>query len=132
MSASQGKHVSIGKVPKSGKKRSRSTRAGLQFPWAGYIVSCARADTRSESAPELRSTWPPSSSIWPPRSWSCRETRPATTQKSRIIPRHFQLAVRNDDELSKLLAGVTVAQGGAVPFIHSTLLPVSRSAIKKE
>merc|ERR1719370_2185733 len=32
-------------------------------------------------------------------------------KKSRIIPRHLQLAIRNDEELNKLLAGVTIAQG---------------------
>ena len=32
-------------------------------------------------------------------------------KKTRIIPRHLQLAVRNDEELNKLLAGVTIAQG---------------------
>ena len=31
-------------------------------------------------------------------------------KKTRIIPRHLQLAVRNDEELNKLLSGVTIAQ----------------------
>ena len=31
-------------------------------------------------------------------------------KKSRIVPRHVQLAVRNDEELNKLLAGVTISQ----------------------
>ena len=44
-------------------------------------------------------------------------------KKSRIIPRHVQLAVRNDEELNKLLAGVTIASGGLLPNIHSVLLP---------
>ena len=44
-------------------------------------------------------------------------------KKSRIIPRHVQLAVRNDEELNKLLAGVTIAAGGVLPNIHSVLLP---------
>ena len=44
-------------------------------------------------------------------------------KKSRIIPRHVQLAVRNDEELNKLLAGVTIASGGVLPNIHSVLLP---------
>ncbi|XP_059647816.1 probable histone H2A.3 isoform X2 [Cornus florida] len=33
-------------------------------------------------------------------------------KKYRIIPRHLLLAVRNDEELGKLLAGVTIAHGG--------------------
>ncbi|KAK9136925.1 hypothetical protein Sjap_007519 [Stephania japonica] len=44
-------------------------------------------------------------------------------KKTRIIPRHLLLAVRNDDELGKLLAGVTIASGGVLPNIHSVLLP---------
>ena len=44
-------------------------------------------------------------------------------KKTRIIPRHIQLAVRNDEELSKLLANTTIANGGVLPNIHSVLLP---------
>jgi len=36
-------------------------------------------------------------------------------KKSRIVPRHLQLAVRNDEDLNKLLSGVTIAQGGVLP-----------------
>jgi hypothetical protein len=32
-------------------------------------------------------------------------------KKNRIVPRHIQLAVRNDEELSKLLGTVTIASG---------------------
>jgi histone H2A len=31
--------------------------------------------------------------------------------------------VRNDEELSKLLGAVTIADGGVLPNIHQTLLP---------
>lgn len=44
-------------------------------------------------------------------------------KKNRIIPRHVLLAVRNDEELGKLLAGVTIAHGGVLPNINPILLP---------
>ena len=44
-------------------------------------------------------------------------------KKTRIVPRHIQLAVRNDEELNKLFGGVTIAQGGVLPNIHSVLIP---------
>ncbi|XP_014228272.1 histone H2A, sperm-like [Trichogramma pretiosum] len=40
-----------------------------------------------------------------------------------INPRHLQLAIRNDQELDKLLAHVTIAQGGVLPHVHAVLLP---------
>ena len=44
------------------------------------------------------------------------------SKKSRIIPRHIQLAVRNDEELNKLLANATIASGGVLPNIHVALI----------
>jgi len=35
-------------------------------------------------------------------------------KKHRIVPRHIQLAVRNDEELNKLLHDVTIANGGVI------------------
>ncbi|KAF7040638.1 hypothetical protein CFC21_050530 [Triticum aestivum] len=45
------------------------------------------------------------------------------SKKARIIPRHLMIAVQGDPELSRLLAGVTIAYGGVVPYINSALLP---------
>jgi histone H2A len=52
-------------------------------------------------------------------------------KKTRISPRHLQLAVRNDEELNKLMGGVTIAQGGVLPNIHAVLLPKKTAAKSK-
>jgi histone H2A len=57
---------------------------------------------------------------------ACRDNK-----KHRIIPRHIQLAVRNDEELNKLMGGVTIASGGVLPNIHAVLLPKKSAKAEK-
>ncbi|KAJ8644343.1 hypothetical protein MRB53_006091 [Persea americana] len=52
------------------------------------------------------------------------------SKKSRIVPRHIQFAVRNDEELSKLLGEVTIANDSVMPNIHNLLLPKKTGASK--
>ncbi|CAE8620680.1 unnamed protein product [Polarella glacialis] len=44
-------------------------------------------------------------------------------KKARILPRHIQLAIRNDEELNKYMSNVTIQGGGVIPNIHSVLMP---------
>lgn len=71
-------------------------------------------------------------------------------KKQRIIPRHLQLAIRNDEELHKLLGtssslsqarslylksmigNVVISQGGVVPHIATELLPAKTKGRKEE
>ena len=48
-------------------------------------------------------------------------------KKSRIIPRHIQLAVRNDEELARFLKNTTIASGGVLPYINSFLIKAPRN-----
>jgi histone H2A len=105
------------------KAQSRSSRAGLQFP-VGRISRFLR---RGRYAGRIGGGAPVylaavleylSAEILELAGNAARDNK-----RTRIIPRHIQLAVRNDEELNKLLAGVTIASGGVLPNIHATLLP---------
>ncbi|ODM89510.1 Histone H2A [Orchesella cincta] len=54
-------------------------------------------------------------------------------KKTRIIPRHLQLAIRNDEELNKLLSGVTIAQVECCPTskLSSSPRKLKRSLLKE-
>ncbi|XP_041123666.1 histone H1.2-like [Polyodon spathula] len=52
-------------------------------------------------------------------------------KKTRIIPRHLQLAVRNDEELNKLMGGVTIAQGGVLPNIQAKKMARTKQTARK-
>ncbi|EUB54267.1 Histone H2A [Echinococcus granulosus] len=58
----------------------------------------------------------------------------ARDKKTRIIPRHLQLAIHNGEELNKLLGGVTIAQRGLLPNIQEVLLPkkTEKPVVSKE
>ena len=79
----------------------------------------------------LQCTWPVFLNISLLRFLSSRNAA-TENKKSRIVPRHIQLAVRNDEELNKLLGGVTISQGGVLPNVHSVLLPKKSAAAAAE
>ena len=112
-----------GKASGTKAKKSGSSRAGLQFP-VGRIHRLLRKGNYAErvgaSAPVYLAAVLEylSAEILELAGNAARDNK-----KSRIIPRHLQLAVRNDEELNKLLAGVTIAQGGVLPNIQAVLLP---------
>ena len=46
-----------------------------------------------------------------------------SSKRNTIKPRHLLLAIRNDEEINKLLSNVTISEGGVVPGIHPFLHP---------
>lgn len=42
-------------------------------------------------------------------------------KRTRVKPRHIQLAIRDDLEFYKLLSGVVVSEGGGYPLVHEVL-----------
>ena len=105
------------------KAKSRSVRAGLQFP-VGRVHRLLRKGNYSERVGSGASVYLAAileylaAEILELSGNAARDNK-----KSRIIPRHIQLAIRNDAELNKLLSQVTISQGGVIPYIHSVLLP---------
>ncbi|KAK0039865.1 histone H2A [Biomphalaria pfeifferi] len=63
------------------------------------------------------------SSIWLPKFSSWLATLPETTRRQESFPVTFSWPSENDEELNKLLSGVTIAQGGVLPNIQAVLLP---------
>ena len=116
-----------GRGKKSAAKKSsatsRSSKAGLQFP-VGRVHRHLRAGRYAgrvgSGAPVYLAAVMEylAAEILELAGNASRDNK-----KRRIVPRHVQLAVRNDEELNKLLAGVTIASGGVIPNIHSVLLP---------
>ncbi|XP_073724486.1 uncharacterized protein [Misgurnus anguillicaudatus] len=105
------------------KAKTRSSRAGLQFP-VGRVHRLLRKGNYGErvgaGAPVYLAAVLEylTAEILELAGNAARDNK-----KTRIIPRHLQLAVRNDEELNKLLGGVTIAQGGVLPNIQAVLLP---------
>nr|CAD38832.1 histone h2A.3 [Oikopleura dioica] len=110
------------KSTKAGKK-SRSSRAGLQFP-VGRVHRMLRngnwADRVGAGAPVYLAAVLEylTAEVCELAGNAARDNK-----KTRITPRHIQLAIGNDEELQKMLAGVTVSQGGVIPCINAALLP---------
>ncbi|KPI98083.1 PREDICTED: histone H2A, sperm-like [Papilio xuthus] len=108
---------------KRAKSKSRSARAGVNFP-VGRIhrilrkgnyakrIGCGSAVYLSAALEYLAA-----------EILELAGKAASDNGKSRILPRHILLAVKNDDELNKMLEGVTISQGGVLPSIHQQLLP---------
>jgi len=112
------------------KAVSRSARAGLVFP-VGRVSRYIRKGRYSKrvgaGAPVYLSAVMEylAAEILELAGNAARDNK-----RSRIIPRHLQLAIRNDEELNKLLSDVTISQGGVLPNIHAVLLPKRKIAKK--
>ncbi|GAA6056134.1 hypothetical protein JCM3770_006011 [Rhodotorula araucariae] len=113
----------LGKTQGGPDASSDSAKAGLVFPVARF----RRYLKRDRYAPRLGRAAPIylaavleylTAEILELAGNAARDNK-----KKRIIPRHLQLAIRNDEELNRLMAGVMISEGGVLPHIHAELLP---------
>ena len=118
-----GKGKGKGGRGKGGKSTTSSAKAGLQFPVGRigrYLKQGKYATRMGAGAPVYLAAV---------LEYLCAEilelagNAARDNKKSRIVPRHLTLAIKNDEELNKLLGGVTIASGGVLPNIHAVLLP---------
>ena len=110
---------------------SRSAKAGLQFPVgrvARYIRKMKVATRVGAGAPVYLSAVLEylAAEVLELAGNAARDNK-----KTRINPRHIQLAVRNDEELNKLLGGVTIAGGGVLPNVHAVLVSKKKEKAPK-
>ena len=123
----EGKGKGKGGRGKGTKSVTRSSRAGLQFPVGRvlrYLKKGRYGQRVGAGAPVYLAAVLEylAAEILELAGNACRDNK-----RQRITPRHVQLAIRNDEELNKLLAGITIANGGVLPNIHSQLLPKKKS-----
>ncbi len=128
MSAKGAKGGKGGRGKADGKKAtSRSAKAGLQFP----VGRVSRFLRKGRYAPRVGA----GSSVYlaaileylTAEILELAGNAARDNKKTRIIPRHIQLAVRNDEELNKLFGDVTIAQGGVIPVAQASAGKVKKA-----
>ena len=121
-----------GKTAGATKAVSRSSRAGLQFPVgriARYLKQGKYAERVGAGAPAYLAAV---LEYLAAEVLELAGNAAKDNKKTRIIPRHIQLAVRNDEELNKLMSNTVIASGGVLPNINQHLLPSKGKGEEKQ
>ncbi|NXT70593.1 H2A2 protein, partial [Chaetops frenatus] len=125
--STRGKKQAVSGKPESASKRSMSARADLQLP-VGRVYRLLRRRKYADRITSGAAVYLTAVmeyvvvEILELAGYAARENK-----KTRILPRHIQLAVRNDDQLNKFFVCGMIPQGGVMPNILSQLLPKKTS-----
>jgi len=105
------------------KNMSRSARAGLQFP----VGRLARFLKRGRYTERVGSGAPVYMAAvleyLVAEVLELAGNAAKDQKKTRINPRHILLAIRNDEELNRMLVNTVISEGGVLPYINPSLLP---------
>eukprot|EP01084_Bolivina_argentea_P313602 543088_1 len=109
---------------KKKKRKSQSERAGLKFPVgriARYLKEGNYASRISGGAALYLAAVLEylAAELMEKAGYATKDNK-----KARIIPRHIMLAIKNDDEFSKLLNLVIIMNSGTMPYIAQELMPM--------
>ena len=114
-----------------GKKNTLSKKSGLQFPVA-RIHANLKKGKYAEHVNKMASVY-----LTAVIEYLVAEVlelaggQAKDFGKTRITPRHIQLAVRSDLELNDLLKDVTIVNGGVFPNVSSSVKKASKQPAEK-
>ena len=126
-----GKKTARGKKAATGRK-TKSSRAGLTMPVArlGRFLKTGRYAKRVGSGAPVY--------IAAVLEYLTAELLELSgnaakdNKKTRINPRHIQLAIKNDQELNNFIGKATISRGGVIPNIHQALVKKNKGASSQE
>ena len=126
MAGKNGKGMATRKSPQSG-----SSRAGLIYP-VGRTLRYLKQGRYSEQvgvggAVFLAAAMEYITSEVIELAGNCAHEH----NKKTIAPRHIQLAIRNDEELNKLMVNTTITESGVLPNVDPFLFPKKAKKGKK-
>ena len=110
---------------------SQSVRAGLQFPVSHIATQIRGASNFDQLGASAAVYMTAVLEYFVAEILELAGNVTIDLKKNRITPRHIQLAIRNDQELEKLLRNDHLAGGGVLPYIQSALLPKKQKNSKK-
>ena len=101
-------------------KTTQSKRAGITFPVGkiGRLMRCESKRVGAEAPVFMAAVMEYlCAEILEIAGEMCKESR-----KQRLIPRHIELAIRNDEDLARFYQNKTIAGGGMTPYINPCVL----------
>eukprot|EP01017_Pseudomicrothorax_dubius_P049042 TRINITY_DN904_c0_g1_i11.p1 TRINITY_DN904_c0_g1~~TRINITY_DN904_c0_g1_i11.p1 ORF type:complete len:160 (-),score=37.93 TRINITY_DN904_c0_g1_i11:174-653(-) len=131
MSSIAGKGKARGKAAPASKSQSRSSKAGLQFPVgriSRFLKSAKYSERVGAGAPVYMAAV---LEYLAAEVLELAGNAAKDNHKTRIVPRYILLAIRNDEELNRLMGNCTIADGGVLPNINPLLLPSKGKGAKE-